>query len=80
MADEAYLLEHIKDELCFVSADVAADLAAARGRASPFRCGLPAVVLMRQLQLRRPLVPMPSPFLPLLPSAAAEWSMCCLMG
>ena len=38
MMDETYLLEHIKEQLCFVSQDTAADLRAARGRASPFRC------------------------------------------
>lgn len=37
MMDEGYLLEHIKDQLCFVSADAAADLRLARGRNSPFR-------------------------------------------
>ncbi|PRW33824.1 Actin-related 6 [Chlorella sorokiniana] len=37
MMDETYLLEHIKEQLCFVSQDTAADLRAARGRASPFR-------------------------------------------
>ena len=37
MMDEGYLLERIKDQLCFVSADVAADLRLARGRNSPFR-------------------------------------------
>lgn len=39
MMDEAYLLEHIKEQLCFVSQDVPADLALARRRASPHRCG-----------------------------------------
>jgi hypothetical protein len=38
MRDEAYLLEHIKNQTCFVSQDVAADLRAARGRASVHRC------------------------------------------
>jgi hypothetical protein len=30
MMDETYLVEHIKEQVCFVSADLAADLAAAR--------------------------------------------------
>lgn len=38
MMEEAYLLERVKEELCFVSQDVTADLAAARTRGSPFRC------------------------------------------
>ena len=38
MMDEAYLVEHIKDALCFVSQDVGADLALARQRQSPHRC------------------------------------------
>lgn len=37
MMDETYLLEHIKEQLCFVSQDTAADLRAARFRTSPFR-------------------------------------------
>lgn len=37
MMDETYLLEHIKDQLCFVSANIAADLALARQRQSPHR-------------------------------------------
>ncbi|KAL4436635.1 hypothetical protein ABPG75_003774 [Micractinium tetrahymenae] len=37
MMDEAYLLEHVKEQLCFVSQDVRADLAAARTRRSPHR-------------------------------------------
>ncbi len=39
MMDETYLVEHIKDELCFVSQDVRADLATARqpGLKSPHR-------------------------------------------
>lgn len=37
MMDEGYLLEHIKEQLCFVSTDLPADLAAARKRASPHR-------------------------------------------
>ncbi|PSC70298.1 Actin-related 6 [Micractinium conductrix] len=38
MMDETYLLEHVKEQLCFVSQDVAADLALASTRRSPFRC------------------------------------------
>ncbi|KAI3426082.1 hypothetical protein D9Q98_008050 [Chlorella vulgaris] len=38
MMDEAYLLEHIKEQLCFVSGNLQADLRAARTRGSPFRC------------------------------------------
>lgn len=37
MMDEAYLLEHVKEQLCFVSQDVRGDLAAARTRRSPHR-------------------------------------------
>lgn len=37
MAGEAYLLDHIKEALCFVSQDPAADLAAARRRDAPHR-------------------------------------------
>ncbi len=37
MMDEAYLLEHVKEQLCFVSQDLRADLAAARTRRSPHR-------------------------------------------
>lgn len=37
MADESYLLEHIKDRSCFVSLDPRSDLEACRRRDSPFR-------------------------------------------
>ncbi|KAI8471017.1 MAG: Actin/actin-like protein [Monoraphidium minutum] len=37
MAEEAYLMEGVKDALCWVSQDVKADLKLARARASPFR-------------------------------------------
>lgn len=37
LMDEFLLLEHIKDRLCFVSQDVAADLAASRGRSSKYK-------------------------------------------
>jgi hypothetical protein len=37
MMDEGHLMEHIKEQLCLVSGDVAADLRAARRRDSPFR-------------------------------------------
>ncbi len=37
MMDETYLMEHIKDALCFVSADLQADLAVARQRQSLHR-------------------------------------------
>ena len=37
MMDEAYLLEHIKEQLCFVSQDPPADLRLARARQSPHR-------------------------------------------
>lgn len=37
MMDEAYLLDYIKEQLCFVSTDTAGDLAAARRRDSPHR-------------------------------------------
>ena len=39
---EAYLMEHIKDQLCFVSQDTRADLHAARQRQSVHRWGLGA--------------------------------------
>jgi hypothetical protein len=37
MMDETYLMEHIKDALCFVSGDVRKDLALARQRQSVHR-------------------------------------------
>ena len=38
MREETVLMEHIKDQVCFVSQDVRSDLAASRLRDSPFRC------------------------------------------
>lgn len=35
--DEGYLMEHIKEQLCFVSQDPGADLAASKGQASKHR-------------------------------------------
>lgn len=37
MMDEAYLLEHIKDRLCFVSLDIHKDLASSKQRDSPHK-------------------------------------------
>lgn len=37
MMDEAYLMEHIKNQLCFVSQDVQADLRLSQSRKSPYR-------------------------------------------
>ena len=37
MMDEAYLMEHIKNQLCFVSQDLQGDLKRAQTRNSPFR-------------------------------------------
>ena len=39
LMDEAYLLEHIKEQLCFVSQDLQRDLGLARQRRSPHRHG-----------------------------------------
>ena len=38
MREETVLMEHIKDQVCFVSQDVRRDLAASRKKESPFRC------------------------------------------
>lgn len=38
MREETVLMEHIKDQVCFVSQDVRSDLAASRRKDSPYRC------------------------------------------